>query len=186
MGWRGAGGGGAASIPSYLFMGGLCQLIGAFLEFFLGNTFSFVVFSTLGGFWLTFGYTLQPSSGAIAAYAATGGQESPQFEASFGTFTVVLETIAPLIAQKAFFLISMAVLCFIYFICSIRTNCVLVFVLACIVIAFALLAATYWQLANGNTALAGKLQMVSGNLINYLNNPGTDLFQGRRRLCLCC
>jgi hypothetical protein len=52
MGWRGAGGGGAASLPTFLFMGGVLQMIGGTLEFFLGNTFPFVVFSTFGGFWL--------------------------------------------------------------------------------------------------------------------------------------
>jgi uncharacterized protein len=87
MGWRGAGGGGAASLPAYLFMGGLLQIIGGLLEFFLGNTFPFVVFSTFGGFWLSFGATLQPFYGATEAYAATGGAESPQFAASFGMFS---------------------------------------------------------------------------------------------------
>lgn len=44
MGWRGAGGNGIASIGAYYFMGGLLMLIGGVLEFFLGNTFPFVVF----------------------------------------------------------------------------------------------------------------------------------------------
>ena len=165
MGWRGSGGGGAASIPTFLYMGGLLQLIGAFLEFFLGNTFSFVVFSTFGGFWIAFGSTLQASSGATAAYAATGGAESPEFAASFGKSLFLkspckaFET--PLTVWLAFFLVSMAVLCFIYLICSVRTNVVLVFAITCIVLAFAFLAATYWQVANGNAVLAGKLQKVS-------------------------
>ena len=85
MGWRGAGGGGAASLPVFIFMGGMLQLIGGFLEFVLGNTFSFVVFSTFGGFWLAFGTTMVPSFGAAAAYAETGGLESPEFAATFGT-----------------------------------------------------------------------------------------------------
>ena len=37
-----------ASSGSYIFMGGLLQLIGGVLEFFLGNTFSFVLFSAFG------------------------------------------------------------------------------------------------------------------------------------------
>lgn len=84
MGWRGAGGGGAATLGVFLFMGGMLQVIGAVLEFVLGNTFSFVVFSTFGGFWLAFGTTLQPSSGTAAAFEASGGHESPVFAASFG------------------------------------------------------------------------------------------------------
>jgi succinate-acetate transporter protein len=68
-------------------MGGALQVIGGCLEFFLGNTFPFVVFSTLGGFWLSFGATLQPFYGVSAAYESTGGAESPVFEASFGIIT---------------------------------------------------------------------------------------------------
>lgn len=55
----------------------------------------------------------------------------------------------------------MAVLCTIYLICSVRTNVVLVFAITCIVLAFIFLAASYWQLANGNVSLFGKLQKVS-------------------------
>jgi uncharacterized protein len=65
-------------------MGGALQVVGGFLEFFLGNTFSFVVFSTFGGFWLSFGATLQPFYGVTTAYTATGGPESPAFAASLG------------------------------------------------------------------------------------------------------
>ena len=71
-------------------MGGALQVIGGFLEFFLGNTFPFVVFSTLGGFWLSFGATLQPFYGIGAAYEATGGEESPVFAASFGIIIICL------------------------------------------------------------------------------------------------
>lgn len=48
MGWRGAGGQGAASIPVYIFLGGVVQIIGAIMEWILGNTFSFEVFGVLG------------------------------------------------------------------------------------------------------------------------------------------
>ena len=48
MGWRGAGGSGAASIPVYIFIGGVIQVLAAVLEWVLGNTFSFVVFGVLG------------------------------------------------------------------------------------------------------------------------------------------
>lgn len=73
-----------ASSPTFLFMGGALQVGAGFLEFFLGNTFPFVVFSSFGGFWLSFGATLQPFYGVGAAYEATGGTESPAFAASFG------------------------------------------------------------------------------------------------------
>lgn len=145
-------------------MGGLLQIIGGFLELSLGNTFPFVVFSTLGGFWLTFGATLQPFYGVGEAYAATGGLESPEFAASFG------KSITPLAVEivrssvnilSAFFLLSMSLLCFIYLLCSVRTNVILVFVFICLVIGFGFLAGAYWQIGNGRIALAGKLQIVS-------------------------
>lgn len=48
MGWRGAGGDGIATIGAYYFIGGFLMSLGGILEFFLGNTFSFVVFCSFG------------------------------------------------------------------------------------------------------------------------------------------
>lgn len=68
MGWRGAAGDGIAGtyvLPTsrtylgrltaegsgtYFFIGGLLMFSGGILEFFLGNTFSFVVFCSFGWF----------------------------------------------------------------------------------------------------------------------------------------
>ncbi|MCJ1368152.1 hypothetical protein MMC16_007293 [Acarospora aff. strigata] len=150
MGWRGAGGNGAAGTGSYFFMGGLLMIIGGVLEFFLGNTFPFVVFCSFGGFWLTFGSTLTPSYNAFGAYSPDPtkpweGINSPHFAASFG-----------------FFQIFMGVLCLVYLICALRTNVVFLVIFATLVVAFSLLAGTYWHLALGNAAFAGKLQVAAG------------------------
>ncbi|MCJ1255480.1 hypothetical protein MMC24_003296 [Lignoscripta atroalba] len=150
MGWRGAGGNGAAGIGSYYWFGGLLMFTGGLLEWVLGNTFPCVVFTSFGAFWLTFGSTLTPSFNAYGAYAAdpaipTEGLESPVFASSF-----------------AFFQLFMGLLCFVYLICSLRTNLVFVVIFATLVVAFCLLAATYWQLALGNAILAGKLQIAAG------------------------
>jgi succinate-acetate transporter protein len=48
MEWRGAGGGGAANIVVFYFFGGLLQIIGAIFEWFVGNTFIYVVFGSFG------------------------------------------------------------------------------------------------------------------------------------------
>ena len=48
MGWRGAGGGGIAMVAVYYFVGGFLMSLGGLLEFFLGNTFSFIVFLGYG------------------------------------------------------------------------------------------------------------------------------------------
>ena len=87
MGWRGAGGNGAADIGMsspkvreamseilimnvgvYFFFGGLLMILGSIGEWIIGNTFPFVVFGTFGAFWLAFAATLQPFYNAYGAY----------------------------------------------------------------------------------------------------------------------
>jgi succinate-acetate transporter protein len=82
---------------AYLFFGGLLVIISGLLEFFLGNTFTSVVFMSLGAFWLAFGITIQPSYGAFTSYAppnATSPEEAglatKGFNASFGNLTILL------------------------------------------------------------------------------------------------
>jgi hypothetical protein len=89
MGWRGAGGGGAATIGVFYFFGGMLQIIGSVMEWIIGNTFPFVVFGSYGAFWLALGATLQPSFNASGAYvdgktgaAAAAGEA--EFLSSFG------------------------------------------------------------------------------------------------------
>jgi hypothetical protein len=53
-------------------------------QWIIGNTFPFVVFGSFGAFWLTFGFTMMPEYNAAGAFEATGGVESPGFNASFG------------------------------------------------------------------------------------------------------
>lgn len=143
---------------SYYFFGGLLMIIGGFLEFILGNTFPFVVFISFGAFWLTFASTLQPFYYAYGLYAPAGEPEAA------GLTTVGFN------ASFAFFLVFMGVLCFIYLICSLRTNVVFVVIFFTLVIAFGLLSGVYWQSANaiGNggdaatLALAHRLQVAAG------------------------
>ncbi|QSZ33177.1 hypothetical protein DSL72_002763 [Monilinia vaccinii-corymbosi] len=191
MGWRGAGGGGAAGmyvliilfhfsyldihlpVPSgaYFFFGGLLMVLGGFLEFILGNTFPFVVFISFGAFWLTFASTLQPAYYAYGLYAPDGGTPADGlvtvgFNASFG-----------------FFLVFMAVLCLIYLVCSLRTNVVFVVIFLTLVLGFSLLSAGYWHTANsiGNKnaaelALAGRLQVAAGACLFVTSLAGWWIF----------
>ncbi|KAL9023706.1 MAG: hypothetical protein Q9196_007030, partial [Gyalolechia fulgens] len=46
MGWRGAGGNGAASTGVFFFFGGMLMILGSIGEWIIGNTFPFVVFGT--------------------------------------------------------------------------------------------------------------------------------------------
>jgi succinate-acetate transporter protein len=122
------------------------MLVGGFLEFILGNTFPFVVFMSFGAFWLTFAATLQPFYFAYGLYAPAGstaetdGLSTVGFTASFG-----------------FFLLFMGLLCFIYLICSLRTNVVFVVIFFTLVLAFGCLTGAYWENAHAIAgAAAGK------------------------------
>jgi len=90
MGWRGSGGGGAATIGVFYFFGGLLQIIGSVMEWIIGNTFPFVVFGSYGAFWLALAATLQPAYNAQGAYTSglTGAELAAgkaEFLSSFGT-----------------------------------------------------------------------------------------------------
>ena len=140
------------------------MVVGGFLEWILGNTFPFVVFVSFGAFWLTFAATLQPFYYAYGSYAPAdatseaAGLSTTGFTASFG-----------------FFLVFMGVLCFIYLVCSLRTNVVFVVIFLTLVLAFGLLSGTYWQTAQSiametsdpalsasKAALAHRLQVAAG------------------------
>lgn len=167
MGWRGAGGNGAASTGVFFFFGCLLMILGAVGEWIVGNTFPFVVFGTFGAFWGAFGATLVPYYNAYGAYvtdptamsAAMGnpgnpaGQMVPAFNASF-----------------AYFLLFMAMICFVFLICSLRTNIVFFVIFLSLVFAFSFLAGAYFQLAlayqnpanTGAASLASKLIVGGG------------------------
>jgi succinate-acetate transporter protein len=105
MGWRGAGGSGAASTGWYYFAGGMLMVLGGVGEvcvipsfsthisdseqWILGNTFPFVVFASFGAFWLGFAATLQPVYNAYGAYInpsdpSSTGLESTGFNVGLG------------------------------------------------------------------------------------------------------
>lgn len=107
MGWRGAGGLGAASTGFFFFFGGLCMILGGVGEvsilrhnsdgtkltlkqWILGNTFPFVVFSSFGAFWLSFAATLVPYYNTYEAFkvpneASSTGLETIGFNVGIGT-----------------------------------------------------------------------------------------------------
>ncbi|OJJ54784.1 hypothetical protein ASPSYDRAFT_476225 [Aspergillus sydowii CBS 593.65] len=148
MGWRGAGGNGSALVPTYIFFGGIIQVLGAIGEWIIGNTFTCAVFFTYGTFWLVQGGGLMPFFGAGLNYA-----EGNNFEG--------LET-ASYHATVAYYFISLGILTTIYLICSLRTNLCLFSALFLLVITFGLLAGAYFQLANGAMDVAAKLQEAAG------------------------
>ncbi|KAK5655350.1 hypothetical protein OQA88_5917 [Cercophora sp. LCS_1] len=152
MGLLGAGGNGAAGVATYYFFGGLLLILASLLEWFLGNTFPSVVFAAYGAFFFSFGGTMTPSFAAFAAYAPIGmdpatGLRTQAFNASFG-----------------WILVWMCVLSLIFFICSLRTNAVLVVIFFSLVGVFGTLSGAYFILAAGfdrNAESAGTFVKVS-------------------------
>jgi succinate-acetate transporter protein len=148
LGWQGSGGLGAAEVGVYYFFGGLLMVLGAILEFILGNTFPFVVFGSFGAFWLSFGATLTPYFNASVAYApdtpATASSD-PVFASTFG-----------------FFHVYMGVLCFVYMIVSLRTNIIFFLIFLTLVAAFGCLAGFFFSIGNSDPNIT--LQHAAGGL----------------------
>ncbi|KAL4768446.1 GPR1/FUN34/yaaH family-domain-containing protein [Aspergillus nidulans var. acristatus] len=153
MGWRGAGGNGSALVPTYIFFGGIVQILGGIGEWIIGNTFSCAIFFTYGTFWLVQGGGLMPFFASGMNYSPTGnsfeGQQTGEYAATI-----------------AFYYLFLGLLTFIYLICSIRTNVCLFSALFLLVITFSLVAGAFFQIANGAHELAEKL-LVAGGAFNF-------------------
>lgn len=56
----------------YIALGGVCMILAGIMEWILGNTFPFVVFTTFGGFWISFGILQSPATGIANAVGTSG------------------------------------------------------------------------------------------------------------------
>jgi len=149
MGWRGAGGLGGAIIPTMIFFGGTLQIIGAIMEWVLGNTFSMCLFFTYGTFWVVAGTQLVPWFGVGIHYSASGvnlqGMSEPSYYATVG-----------------FYYVALAMVTTIFTICSLRTNIVFFSALFTLIFAFGCAAGAFWNLALGNVHAGERLTIAAG------------------------
>ncbi|OAQ99113.1 hypothetical protein LLEC1_07806 [Akanthomyces lecanii] len=142
MGWRGAGGNGAVSIPVYYFQGGILMTLGAILEWILGNTSPAIVFGTFGS------RLPAPSTRPFPPFRRMRPRASPGLPVWRRKHSTPAS------------LLFIGFLCFVYLICSGRTNIVFFLIFLSLVLAFSLLTGAYWALAKdyaGNAAHAHKL-----------------------------
>lgn len=147
----------------------------------MGNTFPFVVFGTFGSFWLAFGATLQPTYNAYGAFSSdpsdpAKGLNSPTFNASFGEFGPIEMSFYVTNRILAYFMLIMGVLCFVFLICSIRTNVVFFLIFLLLVPAFGCLAGAYWSLAEGKSSTANTLLIAAGALTFVVDMLGWWIF----------
>lgn len=168
MGWRGAGGSGAATIGVYYFTSGLLQILSSIFEILLGNSFSSIVFAIYGGFFLSFAATLTPTFAAYASYSSdpltkpTEGLATRGFNASF-----------------AFWLVFLALITLIFLICSLRTNIVFVVLFFSLTITFSLQSAAYFLNAAdivGNASSVSKIVKGSGGCLFVTCMAGWYIF----------
>ncbi|KAF5861719.1 hypothetical protein ETB97_012671 [Aspergillus alliaceus] len=118
----------------------------------------------LGGtFWIVHGTGLMPIFATGLHYSSTGdaleGMQTPSYHATLG-----------------FYYVALAMISFVYTICSIRTNICLFTALFLLVIGFSLFAATYFQLALGEATLAARLQYTAGGFTLALVIPIWHIF----------
>jgi succinate-acetate transporter protein len=107
-------GGATVVIPVAFFYGGLIQIIVGVLEIARGNLFGAVVFGTYGPFWVIYGFIIEFYAGKIPA-------------ANVGS-------------AVSLFLAVFAIVTFYFFLASLKTDAVLVIILALIFIGLVLLS----------------------------------------------
>ncbi|KAK9327750.1 GPR1/FUN34/yaaH family-domain-containing protein [Lipomyces starkeyi] len=164
MGLRGSGQFGAASTGAYVFIGGLLLVLSGIFEFFLGNTFSFVVFCSFGGFWFSFAGTLIPFFNSIGAYSPTGdsqvvGVSTKSFQASFG-----------------FYLCFWALLVMVFLICSLRTNVAFFLIFVTVEAALLCLTIAYFVMAEGKNSLGQNFVKAGGGCLLTCGLVGFYIF----------
>ncbi|KAK9480374.1 GPR1/FUN34/yaaH family-domain-containing protein [Lipomyces japonicus] len=152
LGWKGAGQFGAAQTGGFVFVGGVLLLLSGILEFFLGNTFSFVVFCSFGAFWLAFAGVLIPGFNSIGAYSATGDSQV------LGISTKGFQ------ASLAFYLLFWAIAVVILLICSLRTNVAFVALFFCLEGTLLALASGFFLLSEGKLELGNNAVKAGGGL----------------------
>ena len=106
-------------------LGGIGLFVAGLLEFILGNTFPFVVFTTFGCYWWAFGFITSPvqelAAGLGGGSAATGAA-SLDYNAGI-----------------AFYLVFWGVLVFVYLLGALRTNVVFVILFTVLDVGFFLI-----------------------------------------------
>lgn len=122
----------------------MCSVLAAVGNFILGNTLPTTFFGIYGGFFLSFGYILTPSTGAASENVFPKGHEDPGVLASLG-----------------FFAIFMGVFTFVILIGSLRTNLPLLLTFSMLGPTFVIFGCSRLYGAQGDMKMFKTLQHVS-------------------------
>ncbi|CZT14237.1 related to Y.lipolytica GPR1 protein and Fun34p [Ramularia collo-cygni] len=154
MGWRGAGGSRATNNANVIFFGGVLMWVGGLLEFVLGNTFPFLVFTSFGSFYAGYGGTMMPEFATYAPFSddplndPLAGIASAEWNANYGLWWV-----------------AFTILMFFYWLCSLRTNVVYALMFTTIFPGVACVAAVFIYAADANAQKAHDCQVAAGALL---------------------
>ncbi|KAK4629055.1 hypothetical protein CLAFUW4_07759 [Fulvia fulva] len=144
MGWRGSGGLGSATIGAYYFIGGPSLWIASILEFFLGNTFTFVVFFLYGGILFGWGATLHSFYNGAGAYAPDGVYQTGLTE-------------GPFYSSLAFLPLAAGMISLIFMVGATRVNFAFVMVFLSAGLGFLLIAGAFWEQGLGDAVMYDRL-----------------------------
>ncbi|ODV88506.1 hypothetical protein CANCADRAFT_3147 [Tortispora caseinolytica NRRL Y-17796] len=148
MGWRGAGGGGAAMVGTFISVG-FVGIIVAIFELILGNSFIFTVLTAYAVFYLSYASTIIPWFGAKAAYSSTGnaieGGSSESYLVTCALFFVLWGVVSLILTAGAA-----------------MVNFLLTGFLFLVFLTFCLLSAGFFHAASGNAAALHDFSVAAG------------------------
>ena len=122
----------------FWFTGGVASWITCIFELLLGNTFAYCVFGSFSGYYMAFGCVLTPSFGISTAYT-----DPAELNNALGVFFCVWATLFT-----------------VFLFASLRTNLIFVWIFTLVTCTAWLLAASYFQAAEGHASSALRLQKV--------------------------
>jgi len=160
LGFQGADGdSGLATLGAFYACAGIGLYLASIMEWVVGNTFPMVVFGTFGGFWTSYAILIQPSFRVAAGFAPANVTDS--------TFAGVTATAAGAATRSynsgvGVYFVTWAILCFFYFIASLRTNVPFVIIFFTLTVAFSCIGAAHFHTGVGELSKAAMEFKVAG------------------------
>jgi len=136
--------------PVFLFTGGITNLIVCIFELLVGNTFAYVIFGAIGGYFLSLGAVLTPPFGIIDAYVKKADKAA------------MLHGAKEMRNALGLFNLCWAFMFFIFMIASIRANVFMIAIFGCVCITCVLSAIGDFQSADGHADAKERLDKVAG------------------------
>jgi len=136
--------------PIMLFTGGVTNLIVAIFELLIGNTFAYVIFGALGGYFLSLGCILLPSVGIVDSYV----KKADKAQALHGA--------KEMRNALGLFNLCWAAMFFVFMVVAIRANVFMIIIFACVCVTCVLSAIGDFQYADGFPEAKERLDKIAG------------------------